>query len=71
MPQITVVGPAAEFDLGDQRRLREDVVLSLERYDRRPSLQRVERLLQIRRIFFLEARTDFTDINPIVVAASR
>ncbi len=66
--QIAVVGPAAEFDLGDQRRLRKDVMLTLERNGRRPRLQLVERLLQVGCVLFLETRADFADIDPIVSA---
>ena len=70
MPQITIVGPAPEFDFGDQRRLRKHVVLAFQRHDRRSGLQRVERLLQIGGVLLLEARADSADIDPIVAAAS-
>ncbi len=56
VPHIAVVSPAAEFDLGNQR-VREDVVLALQRHHGCFRLQCVERLLQIVSIFLLEART--------------
>ncbi len=68
MSQIAVVGPAAEFDLGDKRRLREEVILAFERHDRIARLERVERLLQVGCVVFLEARADGADIHPIMTA---
>lgn len=68
MSQIAVVGPAAEFDLGDKRRLREEVILAFERHDWIERLERVERLLQVGCVVFLETRADGADIHPIMTA---
>lgn len=64
MPKISVIGPAAKLDLGDEGGLREDEVLSLERYNRLFRLQLVERRLEIDGAAFLEPGPDRSDRDP-------